>query len=294
MRILITGITGYIGSNLARHLLNENEVFGLVREPINAKYINDIHHQITLLPYDGSAKQLLKQYKVCKPDLVYHLATYYTGAHHIDVIEDLISSNISLGAYLLEAMSLCGTKNLIYAASIMQHYEGYNYRPLNLYAATKHAFEDLLTYYTDTGIINSGILVLSDTYGPKDERPKILNLIYKASKTHSPIDLSDGSQDYDLVYIDDVIRAFIMAGKQLTSGIWKNKTFQIFPQEVKSLREVVDLMLDLQRINVTINWGARLPVERTMKHALRIYPPVPGWKAKISLVEGFEKILNIE
>ena len=45
-RVLITGVTGYIGSHLARALLPEWEVCGLVREPLNLEYLEDIHTKI--------------------------------------------------------------------------------------------------------------------------------------------------------------------------------------------------------------------------------------------------------
>ena len=40
-RVLITGITGYIGSKLARELLTDCEVYGLVRKPLNLEYLED-------------------------------------------------------------------------------------------------------------------------------------------------------------------------------------------------------------------------------------------------------------
>ena len=55
-RILITGITGYIGSNLARRLLPECEVYGLVREPLKLTYLEDIQDQIHFVYYDGTSQ----------------------------------------------------------------------------------------------------------------------------------------------------------------------------------------------------------------------------------------------
>ena len=176
-RVLITGITGYIGSKLARELLTDCEVYGLVRKPLNLKYIADIVPNIQFVYYDGSYDSMSEALKLSQPDLVYHMAAYYTGSHGPEHIPKLLDSNITLGAHLLGAMAEHKISALVYASTIVAHYQGAEYRPLNLYAATKQAFSDLLAYYTDIGLVCAVSVVISDTYGPGDNRPKILNII---------------------------------------------------------------------------------------------------------------------
>lgn len=291
MRIFITGITGYIGSHLARRLLKTHQVFGLAREPVNTTYLADIQDKITLFTCNGTEAYLLKeQLKQCQPELVYHLAAYYTGAHEMEHVVKLVDSNITLGAYLLEAMAACGCRNLIYASSIMEHYRALEYCPLNLYAATKRAFYDLLCYYTDIGVLHSGTLVLSDTYGPRDQRPKILNIIRKHMGTAIPLDLSDGGQDYAAVYIDDVVAAFELAGQQLCAGQWSNRIFQVLPEHSYTLRETVETWMEICKAAFCAQWGKRPPAEREIRQTIRLYPPVPGWRPKVPLEAGLRKL----
>lgn len=292
MRIFITGITGYIGSHLARSLLPEHSVFGLARAPFRTDYLADIQNQITLYPYHGHAEDLMAGLQDCRPDLVFHLAAHYTGAHDFTAMTALLDANITLGAYLLEAMVQCGCSHLIYAASVMENYQNQAYAPVNLYAATKQAFEDLLRYYSDQELVRAGGIVLSDTYGPEDRRPKILNLIHQAARTQTPIDLSDGLQEYAAVYIDDVTRAFRMAGEQLVAGSWKNQKFQVLPDTVYSLRDTVEKMLHVCGHAADTRWGKRPANGPQIQKTIRLYPPVPGWQPEVSLVDGLKRAFD--
>lgn len=291
-RVLITGITGYIGSHLARTLLPDCEVCGLVREPLHAEYIVDVREQLRLVTVDGSYASIEAAIREVRPELVYHLATYYTGAHGPEVTPALVASNITFGAYLLEAMSACGCSTLVYASTVMAHYRGREYCPLNLYAATKQAFSDLLAYYTDAGLLQAVTLVLSDTYGPDDHRPKVLNLILDAAQRGEKIALSDGGQDYDVVHVDDVTRAFCMAGEQLLRrDDWKNETFQVCADRPLTLRQTVELMLKINGLPPeTAAWGERPAAEREIRWAAQLYPTLPGWTVEVSLEEGLRQI----
>lgn len=284
-RVLITGITGYIGSSFARALLSDCQVYGLVRHPIRTDYIADFQDQLHLLDFDGSYKSMEAALREARPDLVYHLAAHYTGAHGAEKMPRLIAANVTMGAYLLEAIAAAGSPPLVYASTVMAHYGGMEYCPLNLYAATKQAFSDLLAYYTDAGLLRAVTLVLSDTYGPGDQRPKVLNLIRRAAQTGEPLALSDGRQDYD-VYIDDVVQAFQAAGEQLMQGVWSNERFQVVSERPLTLRETVELMLQVNGLTLNAAWGQRPIPEREIRRAVRIYPTLPDWEPQVSLSEG--------
>lgn len=288
-RVLITGITGYIGSCLARAMTADHEVFGLVRLPLHTEYIADFRERLQLIETDGSYESIRKALQAVKPDLVYHLAAYYTGAHGARETPELIAANISFGAYLLEAMAECGGA-LVFASTVMAHYKGEEYLPLNLYAATKRAFSDLLAYYTDAGLLRAATLVLSDTYGPGDHRPKILNLAKRAAAAGAAMDFSDGGQEYDVVHIDDVVRAFRMAGDRLLADeTWKNEIFQVFSPHPLTLRQTVERMLEQKKAALNAEWGKRPPPDREIRKAIRLFPAVPGWEPEVSLDDGLRR-----
>lgn len=287
-RVLITGITGYIGSHLARALLPDCEVYGLVREPLHRLYIADFQEQLHLITADGSYASVEAAVRKAQPEVVYHLAAYYTGAHGPEATPALIVSNVTFGAYLLEAMSACGCSGMVYASTVMAHYGGEAYRPLNLYAATKQAFSDVLTYYTDAGLMRAVTLVLSDTYGPDDRRSKVLNLIRRAAQRGESIALSDGGQDYDVVHIDDVVRAFYTVGEQLLRrDDWKNEIFQVCADRPLTLRETVEKMLTINSFPPeTAAWGRQPNAEREIRKAVRLHSALPNWKPQVDIEKG--------
>lgn len=291
-RVLLTGITGYIGSHLAKALLSEYEVYGLVREPLHTEYIADFQDRLRLLPVDGTYASIHSAVQSAQPELVYHLATYYTGAHGVQDTPMLVNSNITFGAYLLEAMSACKVPALAYATTYMTHYRGEDYCPVNLYAATKQAFSDLLTYYTDAGLLRAATLVISDTYGPGDRRPKVLNVVKRAAETGERVRFSTGNTPYDLVYIDDIVSAFRIIGEQLLGGEFQNDIFQAVPESPLSLRETVELMLQVNHLTLDAGWGERPASEREMAGLVRLYPTPPGWSPQVPLAAGLKTLME--
>ena len=195
-----------------------------------------------------------------------------------------------MGLHLLEAMSARRVPYLVSASTVMAHYGGEEYRPLNLYAATKQAFSDLLAYYVDTGLLRAVTLVLSDTYGPGDHRPKVLNLIRDAAQKGAPMALSRGDQDYDVVHIDDVTAAFQTAGLQLLEGLLRGGTFQVVPEAPLTLRATVGKLLHLHNSSWQGGWGQRPKADREILRAIRVYPSLPGWRPIVSLEKGLSRL----
>lgn len=287
-RVLITGITGYIGSRLARALLPECTVCGLVREPLNTIYLpQELLEKVTLYPYDGTEESIRAALEASRPDVVYHLAAHYTAARTPDDVQRLVQSNLVLGAELLAAMNEMGCRRLVYATTVTTHTAENCYQPLSFYAATKQAFSDLVEFYTSAGLMDAAAIALADTYGPGDRRPKVLNLIRQAALDGTSIDLTSGAQVFDVTYIDDVTRAFIGAADLLQDA--PHQFFQLGAKEPRTLQETVELMLRLNGVSLRANWGGRPGPECQVKGALRIYPAPPNWKLEVPLEVGLRR-----
>lgn len=294
-RIFLTGATGYIGSQLARYLLPNHEIFLLARTPLQTKYLFDIQDRVGWYAYDGDYASVSDAINHCRPDLVYHLATYYTTDHGQPVISELLQSNIMLGGYLLEAMAQYGCNKLVYTTTITEYGICGTYQPRTLYAATKRAFSDLAEYYVTNNLLRMVTLVLSDTYGPGDVRPKVLNLLKRATFDHRKLKfISSGNQVYDAVYIDDVVAALYLAGVRLLKCEGENiQHYQVCASNPLSLKETVARFETVNQVICDVQWGEKKAEGNVEREPLRIYPVVPGWKETVSLDEGLRYIWEI-
>ena len=182
MKVLITGITGFVGSRLAIKLADNGcEVAGLVR-PSNqdeSKY---------LYGYDGTFTSVKNAIDIFKPHVIIHLATTYSSDSS-NTIDNLASTNISLPLFLFEATKNTSVK-IICAGSYWQFgNQGYSL-PIDIYAASKTAADHLVKYYATKENRTAVILYFYGTYGSHDERGKILDYILQSIKAGDKLKLT--------------------------------------------------------------------------------------------------------
>lgn len=255
---LITGITGFIGSNLARRLMQDGwQVHAVVRADSNTEDLRDICGQCSFHVHDGSAGCMLDLMQSAKPDVVFHLASLFLADHGPHQVTSLIESNILFASQLAEAMIRTGCKRLINTGTSWQHYHSVEYRPVNLYAATKQAFEDILDYYHDAHDLSCITLKLFDTFGPNDKRRKLINLILESAWNDEPIGMSPGEQVIDMSHVDDVVDCFIEASAALISGSDAVNESYLVSGERMTVKELVALVSDALGQPIDASFGSR-------------------------------------
>jgi nucleoside-diphosphate-sugar epimerase len=284
-RALVSGITGHLGCEVAQQLSQQGiEVYGLTR-----KARTDSAH---LLHIDGSTESILAAFEQTRPDAVIHLAGLSRREHRSGDIEPFVEANILLGTQLLEGMRISGCRYMITAGTYLQHYDTDAFRAFNLYAATRQAFEAVLEFYVDAHEISAVRLTLADVYSEHDTRPKLMTDIARAWSSSTPLSLKDPYAWVDLIHVQDAAAAFLQAASLLEAGSVPARTLSRFA--VSSGEDITALEL-VHRFERRAKHDLQIMHDSARAPSRRIKPrrgaPVPGWKPRITLDDGIDRIL---
>lgn len=292
---LITGATGFVGSHLARTLASKGWNVHAVLRPYSDEAALGRKpglRPIALHRHDGSMEGMLAIVRRAKPDVVFHLASLVMSIHEPGDVEPLLRSNVLLGTQLLEALAGEGRGGLLVnTATAWQHYDQQDYSPTCLYAATKQAFEAILTYYTEIGSIQAITLTLFDTYGPHDRRPKLFQLLREASRSGRVLEMTPGAQRIDLIHIDDVVRGYELAAERLLSGrVHGSEQFALSSGTPIQLKDAVRLYECVTGYCANIAWGAKPYRHREIMTPWNGGKRLPGWSPSVRLEEGMKTL----
>jgi nucleoside-diphosphate-sugar epimerase len=292
MRALVTGATGFIGSHLAERLAaGPHEVHVLVRQSSDLGVLAALGPVISVHITDGSFDSLNAVIQLVSPEIVFHAASLFLSEHRPEDVAALVQSNILFPCQLVEAMVRNGVRRLVNCGTSWQHYQGKQYSPVCLYAATKQAFSDLLQYYVEATELAVVTLTLFDTYGPDDKRLKLFSTLYRAAASGETTAFSPGDQLIHIVYIDDVVDALILAAQRLLESPGACfESFAVRTEQPIRLRELVEIFSAVTGLALKIVWGGRPYRSREMMTPWQDGATLPGWSAKVGLQEGIRKV----
>ena len=276
MRIGVTGANGFIGTHLVSALKQRGRVVTLPRGKG--------------LP----GKQDLKQF-VKGTDLFFHLGGVNRGTD-----EEILNGNIIGTSRLLEAILNEGkpSASLVFASSAQTYSlancktpirETKKANPETVYGVSKLNAENLIRL--------SGIpcttLRLSNVYGPgcrPNYNSVMATLCYRAVQGLPLMINGDGRQGRDFIYIDDVVRAFMLAGFESSPG--SGNIFNVSSGKMVSIKKIVGQVGRLHK-----NTQVEFLADKNNSKISYCCDPSKfsgkyGWRPKVSLSKGIEQTLS--
>ncbi len=275
MKLIITGANGFIGKHLCKRLQKEGWQFTCLIRPESTRTFFDenIIHTIQISDESTSLTELMKKEGTTG---IVHLASHFVAEHQEKDIEPAVLTNLLFGTQVLDASVKAGVKWFLNTGTFWQHYNGSEYDPVNLYAATKQALEDIGRYYANAHGLRFCTLKLCDTYGPNDTRNKLFNLWEKIAKSGDTLDMSPGNQLIDMVHVDRVVDSYVHLIKALnTCAISKKncESYYVSSNKKITLKELAQEYEKTNHVKLNINWGGR-----SYRHREVMAPACAGYR----------------
>lgn len=257
-RILITGGAGFIGSAIARKLLEMDCEVTLIDSFIpeyggNLRNLFGIENSVRLNISDVRDSHSMK-YLVQEKDVVFNLAGQTS---HMDSMHDPFT-DLEINSYaqlsILEAVRHHNPEAILVFASTRQIYgkpdylpvdEKHPLRPVDVNGINKIAGEQYHILYHQVYSIRSCALRLTNTYGPsmriKDARQTFVGVWIRRLLEGKPFEVWGGEQLRDFNYVTDVADAFIRAASDERAN---GKIFNLGSDEVVSLKQLAALLVE--------------------------------------------------
>ncbi|SDS12382.1 Nucleoside-diphosphate-sugar epimerase [Paenibacillaceae bacterium GAS479] len=253
MKILITGVAGFIASHLCEYFLNETEhevigVDGFLREELQTigtrNMISFLHHpRFTLIKENMLQLDWTKE--LADVDMIYHLAGIPgVRSSFGSSFSEYVSSNILATQQILKACRGTGVQKLIFASTssvygekIGQVPEEAELTPLSPYGITKQTGEQLCRVYRVNDGVPTVVLRFFTVYGPRQRSDMAFHLFIRRMLADEPIYVyGDGTQTRDFTFIQDCIQGTVAAG--LRPGLI-GETINIGGAERSSVNEII-------------------------------------------------------
>jgi len=311
MKVLVTGITGFVGSHLAEYLLTKDniEIYGVVRWRSDTENIGHIKDRLILYECDiKDATSVRTVIEKIKPDRIFHLAaqSYVVTSWHSP--HETLATNILGELNIFESVREHKINPFIHIAGSSEEYglvsenelpvkETNSLRPLSPYAVSKVG-QDLLgyQYYKSYGLNIICTRAFNHT-GPRrgevfvcSNFAKQIAMIEKG-KQKPIIYVGNLEARRDFTDVRDIVLAYWLALEKCKPG----EVYNICSGRARQIKEVLDILLGLTKDKIKIKQDPKrlrpsdVPVLQGDSSKFR---EITGWKPEIPFEKTLEDLLN--
>ena len=297
MRVVITGVGGFIGSHLASyHLSQGDQVVGFDNFSTGKKTNIDTLEGLELIEGD-----LLQNLSLVPEDtdIIYHFASPASPEKYMAMAMNTMEVNTSGTLSLLRLCSRTGAR-LVFASTseiygdplVSPQSEEYwgNVNPIgprSVYDESKRFGETLIAQFQREHKTNAGIIRIFNTYGPNmdSQDGRVVSTFIRQALRNEPLTIfGDGSQTRSFCFIDDLILGIVAMGKSphpgpINLGNPKENTLielaDLVTQIVGGSGDTVFLQLpeddpkqrnpDISRAREVLNWYPKTSLEEGVR-----------------------------
>ncbi len=312
MRTLVTGAAGFIGSTLVDRLLADGHIVvgidnlggGLAANLEQSHRYNRLSPgRFTFLQADIQGPELAGIVAGTNPDVVFHLAAHVDLRASVSDPQFDARCNVLGTINVLEASRRAGVQRFVYAASGGSRYgapthvpvdESAKLNPLSPYAAAKVAGEMYIGAYAEMYGIAPICLGLANVYGPRQNphgEAGVVAVFGSKMISGQPVTVyGDGTASRDYVYVDDVVDAFVRAGRAPLTTVG---TYNVGTGQQTTVTEVHRLIAAALETSSVPRYTAARTGEL---HAIALDATKAerelGWKPAVDVVEGIQRTMQ--
>ena len=300
-KVIITGGAGFIGSNLAENLSKNYKEVIIIDNLYTGKIenIKDIIENKNVKFIKGSISDInLLKNTFKKTDYIFHLAAIASVSKSIKDPIQTIDVNVNGTLNVLLAAKQNNVKKVIFSSSCAV-YGNPNYfpideaaetKPLSPYAASKLIGEYYCDFFSKKFNLSTISLRYFNIYGPKQDPENeyaavIPKFICRVINNKSPIINGNGEQTRDFTYVNDVIKANILAAKSKSNGF-----YNIGYGKKLSVNSLAELILKIfnKKIQVKHNKPLIGEIQNSQANIKKAEDTIK-YKPKYSLEEGLKE-----
>ncbi len=296
--VVVTGVAGFVGSNLAKHLLERGySVIGL--DNLSAGTLDNVDHRIEFHNVDICMPKIYPL--VEGADAVFHLSAKTSLVDCLNNPLEAANINVVGTLNVLEAARKAKVRKFVYADTSAE-YEGIHVfptseeriRPVGVYAASKHGGATFCDSYRNLYGLNVTIVRYFNVYGPAQDWRRVIppvmsSFIIRMLRGERPIIYGIGEKRRDFIYVDDVNDLHVLI---LEDDRSEGKVFNIGSGVNFSVNEVYQLIEEILKTGLHPVYKPDLPGEAQITLADITASKSLGWEPRVSIGEGLIRTIE--